>query len=120
LRPPLEPPLKAGRNSNQRRTGPTVWICRESAWRSVSVVTISCYRSTAGAQVVVGVRPVKGRRNDIVPDQVFREFVLPLGGHHVRPVIVGTKRGAIGGHECRVVVLAWIAGRRKCMCPAEM
>jgi len=46
--------------------------------------------------------------------------MLPRRRQHVRLVLVRTKGGAVGRYLRAVVVLAWIAGRLKCMCPAEM
>src|SRR5665647_1929981 len=92
-------------------------------------------RSSARAEIVMGVRSVEGRRHSGVPDQVLRVLVLVRRGEHVRLVLRGTvscrglirgwswrkwKCVGVAGRERAVVVLARIAGRAERMRPAEM
>ena len=77
-------------------------------------------RASTGAEIVMGVRSVEGRRHVGVPDQVVRVLVLVRCREHVRLVFGGTINGTVGGYERGVVVLARIAGRAERMRPAEM
>ena len=116
----LEPPLQTGGNAHQRCPGPAMRGGSKATRHTRSVVGVGGNRPSACAKIVVSISSVERRRHDIVPDQVIRELVLPLSGHHVGLVLVGTKSGSVGGHERRVVVLARIAGRAECMRPAEI
>src|SRR5262249_2526309 len=116
----LEPPLQTGGKPHQRCSGPTVRVGKGAARGKGRVVAIGGHRSSAGAEIVMGVRSVEGCRYDVVPDQVLRKLVFPLRSYHVRLVLGGTKNGIIGGHERGVVVLARVAGRAERMRPTEM
>src|SRR5260221_3606806 len=116
----LELPLQTGRNPHEGRARPAVGVGSDAARGGGRVVTIGGHRSSAGAEIVMGIRSVEVCRHDVVPDQVLRELVLPLRGDHVGLVLVGTKGGTVVGHEGAVVVLTRISGRCECMRPAEM
>src|SRR5215475_4311806 len=116
----LEPPLQTGGNAHQRCPCPAMRGGSEATRRTCGVVAVGGNRPSARAKIVMGIRSVEGCGHDVVPNQVIRELVLPLSGHHVGLILVGTKSGSVGGHKRTVVVLARIARRAECMGPAEI
>ena len=94
---PLELPLQAGGNAHYRCGRPAVRIGGEAARRGSGVMAIGGDRPSAGAEIVMGVGPVKGRRHVGVPDQILRVLVLIRCGDHVRLVL-----GLLAAAHCGV------------------
>jgi hypothetical protein len=116
----LELPLHAGGNPDDRCARPALRAGSEATRRVTSVVAIGGNTPSAGAEIVMGVGPVEGRRRRRIPGQVLAVFVLVRCRQHVRLVLRGTITGTVGGDEGAIVVLARIAGRPERMRPAEM
>ena len=72
----LELPLQSGRDSHDRCARPTLRSGVDAAGRGIGVVAIGSDRPTAGAEIVMGVGAVDGRRHARVPSQVRRVYVL--------------------------------------------
>src|ERR1039457_5797083 len=72
---PLELPLQAGGNPNDRCPRPAVRISRDAAGCRIGVMAARGNRASTRAEIVMVVRSVEGRRYGRVPGQILGVFV---------------------------------------------
>src|SRR5438270_9076854 len=120
----LEPPLQAGRNTNQRRAGEASRTCSYSACRTGAlggIMTISGDAPPPGSEIKMRAWAIKRCRDVGVPGQVLAELMLVGCRDHIRLVLIGCNVDARLRRRLRaVIVLTRIARRAEGVGPAEM